>query len=458
MTAQAKRYSVSSQDKMNFITRANADQQLHVIVSFPKRVDEARLAKSLRLAMEREPVLGCRFVEKGNQVYWERRVDLEQIELCRVVPSGDLQADLFEFVTCPTDPRIDPLLQARIFRSPAGDTLCLKVNHVAADGTGSKEAAYLVADTYSRLAADPAYRPALGKPGKRSQTAIFRQVGLANLIKFRPRQLSLPPMLFSLPFVGATGAERGFALRQMAAQDFRALKSFAREHHATINDLILTALYRAMFSQGNPPANTPLPVQVSIDLRHFLPKGKEQPICNLSGALYPALTCTPGETLEQTLEKVKAQMGRWKSRQPGLTGAMLIELAMLQGYAKAKAMIGRMTAPRSNRVTPLLLSNFGLLDAKRLAFDDLKIDGAFVLGPVMFGHGLMLTASTYAGQMTLAMGYCRGNIQQKSVEALLEQVAQELAAFIQPGEALAPFAAHPVGHALVPHQALPAKR
>jgi NRPS condensation-like uncharacterized protein len=433
MNPQTQRYPASSQDMMNFITRANADQQLHVVVSFPHRMDETRLAKALRQAMDREPVLGCRFVEKGNLVFWERRADLDQLTLSQVIHTGDVQADLYEFVTHPTDPRVDPLIQARIFRSPSGDTLCLKVNHVVADGAGTKEVAYLVADTYNRLEANPAYQPEPGKPGKRSQMAIFRQVGLTNLIHFRPRKLSLPPMPFSLPFVGVEGTGRNFTIRHLSVEDSRALKGYARVHQVTLNDLVLTALYRAMFSHGNPPADLPLPVQVSIDLRHFLPQGKKQPICNLSGALYPALIYTQGETLEQTLVKVHAQMEGWKSRQPGLTGAMLIELAMLQGYAKAKQMLSRMTTIRSNRVTPLLLSNFGLLDAKRLVFGDLKIDQAFVLGPVMLGHGLMLTASTYIDQLTLAMGYCMGNIEQKQVEALLEQVQQELAAFTKPG-------------------------
>jgi len=45
----------------------------------------------------------------------------------------------------------------------------------------------------------------------------------------------------------------------------------------------------------------------------------------------------------------------------------------------------------------------------------------------MFGHGVMLTASTFAGQMTLAIGYCQGSIASETVESLLEQVRSELA-------------------------------
>jgi NRPS condensation-like uncharacterized protein len=427
MPANSNLLPASSQDKMNYITRLNADQQMHVVITFNSQINASRLAGALRLVLDREPLLGCRFIEQGNRVAWERRNDLDQLELLQVVETGDVQANVYQFAVLPSDPCLDPLVQARIFRSPAGDTLCLKVNHVAADGAGVKEVAYLVADTYRRLEENPAYNPGVAKFGRRSQAAIFRQAGLKNLLKNRPHTLGLPRMPFSLPFSGVEGNQRSFAVRKIDPGDFQSLKGYAKRHGATINDLILTALYRSMFSQGNPPADMPLPVQVSLDLRPLLPKGKEQPICNLSGALYPAVVYHPGETFEQTLAGVQSEMARLKTGLPGLTGAMLIEMAMLQGFAKAKAMIGKMTRVRSNRVTPLLLSNFGLLDAKRLAFGSLEIAEAFMLGPVMFGHGVMLTASTFAGQMTLAIGYCQTNITSEIVENLLEQVRMELA-------------------------------
>lgn len=427
MPANSILFPASSQDKMNYITRLNADQQMHVVITFTSQINAPRLAKALRLVMDREPILSCRFIEQGNRVVWERRNDLDQIELLRVVDTGDLQASVYEFAVFPSDPCVDPLVQARLFRSPAGDTLCLKVNHVAADGAGVKEVAYLVADTYRRLEENPDYNPGQANFNQRSQAAIFRRAGLMNLLKYRPRTLGLPPMPFSLPFTGTDGDRRSFAVRKMAPADFQALKGYAKQHGATVNDLILTALYRSMFSQGNPPADMPLPVQVSLDLRPLLPKGKEQPVCNLSGALYPVVVYHPGETFEQTLAGVQAEMGRLKQGLPGLTGAMLIEMAMLQGFAKAKAMLSSMTRVRSNRVTPLLLSNFGLLDSSRLAFGSLEIVEAFMLGPVMFGHGVMLTASTFAGQMTLAIGYCQSNIASQTVECLLEQVRLELA-------------------------------
>ncbi|MCE1254315.1 MAG: hypothetical protein LWX83_12305 [Anaerolineae bacterium] len=77
-----------------------------------------------------------------------------------------------------------------------------------------------------------------------------------------------------------------------------------------------------------------------------------------------------------------------------------------------------------------MLSNFGLLDKNRLIFAGASIDDAFELGPVMFKHGLMLTASTYNDRLTLASGYCRDYINSAVIEGLLQQVVDELVSLV----------------------------
>ena len=426
MSTQTIQYKTASQDLMNFITRANADQQLHVIFYCRGRLDENLLARAMRIAMDCEPVLGCRFIQHGNRTTWERRDDLDRLALCPVVATQMSEPALMAFVTQPADPSCDPLVQARLFRGPQDDTLCLKVNHVVADGGGTKEAAYLVCACYNRLLEDPTYTPALGRPGARSQLGFFRQAGLKNMIQYRPRTFKLRSSQFSLPIQATDAPQRAFGLRRLSASQFQALKDYGRRHGATINDLILTALYRAFFDLSTPPQGIPLPVQVSIDLRSFLPPAHPQTICNLSGGLFPAIEYRPGETFADTLEQVKAQMQRWKSRRPGLTGAMLIELAMLQGFTRANAMVANMTKANTGQVNPLLLSNFGALDAARLRLGPTEIQDVTLLGPIMLRNGFMLTASTYNQQMTLASGYCTGRLSRPLMESLLEAVYQGL--------------------------------
>lgn len=430
-TQPRTRIAASHEDQMNDLTRCHADQALRFVLRVNGRVDETRLARALRLALDAAPILGCRFVE-ARRPYWERRSDLSALAACPVITGADLEARQQAYLVEPIDPTRDALIQAHIFRADAGDTLVVRVNHVAADGQGSKEALFLLVDLYNRLTADPAYQPQPLGFEPRGHAAIYRQVGLSKLWRYRPRKLAMPKSFFRLPFHGTSPEEPQYAIRQMDPQAFARLKTFARSRGATINDVLLAALYRALFAEpaftGDcPPEHTPLPVQVSLDLRRFVSEDCRPRICNLSGAIFPAIEYRPGETFDETLAQTVAAVNRWKAREPGLTGVMLIDLAMAGGFQNAKKFFGRGDPGQDTLVSPLLLSNLGILDGQRLALADAPVVEAYELGPVMFGHGMMLTASTYQGCLTLAMGFCAGCLDPAVAARLMDSIWEDVA-------------------------------
>ncbi len=424
MTAPT-RYPASVQDTMNALARSTADQQLHVIVHFSGRIDPARLQRALRLSMEREPALGCRFAVIHDRAWFVRRDDLDELSLVQLAASSDVQTDALAFAARPALAEQDPLVQALILRGAQDDTLVIKVNHVVADGAGTKEVAYLVADTYTRLEQDPAYCPALGKPGYRGQGHFLLRAGLANLYKAFPKQMKLAAPQFSLPFCGNQSTGRTFGLRRIAPQRLRALKAFGKAHGATLNDLLLAAFYRALVALANPTPGAPLPIQVPIDMRAFLSADQPQTICNLSSGLFPAPLLSADDDYETVRGKGVEEMARWKSRRPGLTGAILMELAMAGGYRRAQAHFNQIL-PSNNKVSPLLLSNLGILDAARLCFGSAVVTDAFALTPVMLGHGMLLGVSTYRDTLTLSLGYCRGLLAKETIDGLLDKIMDEL--------------------------------
>ncbi len=119
-------------DRAQFCTRAMCDAQIHCIISFNGRVDMERMSRAVRLTLDAEPVLGCRFVKRWWRPYWERRDDLDSIKLCEFTEKADIEQEVKQFLTTPIDPCKDPLVQVQILRSVT-DTLCIKVNHVVAD-------------------------------------------------------------------------------------------------------------------------------------------------------------------------------------------------------------------------------------------------------------------------------------------------------------------------------------
>ena len=214
-----------------------------------------------------------------------------------------------------------------------------------------------------------------------------------------------------------------------------ALRAFGRSHEATLNDIFLAAYYRALIALFEPPAETPLTVQVSIDLRRYLAKGRAQAICNLSGGLFPAITRRSGEAFDQTLAAVTAAMGAIKADHPGVGTALFMENAFRQSFQQGLAAFSGMLAQYSTtgRWHPLL-SNLGMLewpraDGDRPAaqfFGEAEIADAFLVGPALYPPATMLAVSSFADALTFTMGYPDGAADPALVERFLDVFVGEL--------------------------------
>ena len=188
--------------------------------------------------------------------------------------------------------------------------------------------------------------------------------------------------------------------------------------------MLLTALYRTLFTINNTPEGKPMLVQVSIDLRRYLPDNRAESICNLSGALYFALERKLDEPFDGTLERVCASMAKLKQDYPGLESAAGLEYLFSQGFnGMEKYMADSAELGRKYNVTFPLLSNFGVLGDYR--FGELQMMGGYITSPIMYQPGFMMGATTFKDEMTLSIGYC-GQENMEQVKRFIDAYIEEL--------------------------------
>lgn len=431
---RTRKLRATSQDLMNFISRGIADQQLHFVIRCAGRLDAARLKKAVDLCIAVQPVLGCRFVEEGKRPYWKIE---ERPEGWGYSETGgqDLERALNDFILAPGDPRKDPLTQVRLFRGDM-DTVCIKMNHVAADGAGTRNYGYLLVENYNALGRDPGHMPKADMR-ERGMRTVLRNYGLVKRIgfartavKFMRNANTQPGRQWQFPATSASDGGRTMAIRHLEADRGKVISAYAKRQGATLNDVLLTAYFRALFDIIDVIGDAPVPLQVSADLRRYNPNETGDLIANLSSAIFAAIPPDGQETFERTLVKVKSVMDRLKGRSP-LVGAYAIAIPFrLMNYGKASAVMRQMTVGRANKgVAMPLLSNFGRLEPERLGFDrSIPLD-AFITTPMMFPPYLMLGVTGYAGTLTFTSGYCREGVGNDSVERMLDLFLDQL-----PGE------------------------
>ncbi len=411
-------FKVTTQDAYNYAaSKMFADQQLCMITKLSGMIDENVLGKAVRLTLDLEPVLGCRFVENCGSPFWERRGDLDQINFCLVAETESPEQAISGFVNEAIHADVDPLVALRVFREKEADTVCIKMNHSACDAGGLKEYVWLLSDVYSMLATcgRTSIQPNLGR---RDQSQIFERTKDPKTLAMK----GFPTPTWAFP--QKAGIERLHAFSTISKDQFRTTKQYAHDKKATVNDLLLTALYRTFFAINNIAECKPMIFQVSIDLRRYLPNHKAEAICNLSGAIYLVLKRKNGENFEGTLARVVASMEKLKANHPGLESAAGLEYLFSQGYAgMEKYMVQSAEMGKKYNVTFPLLSNFGVLCDYH--FGELQMNSGYISSPIMYQPGFMLGATTFNDEMTLSVGFC-GEENIKPVRSFLDTFIAEL--------------------------------
>jgi NRPS condensation-like uncharacterized protein len=425
-----KQYAASAMDKMNYIARQIGDQQLHCVLTFNNKLDIPVLQRAVEISLIVEPVLGCRFVEQKNRAWWEYREDIGQGNCFQLIESAETSDALSEFICTPADPCTDPLIQVRLYRNQI-DTLCIKVNHVVADATGCKQYLYLLADLYRRLSQDINFSPASKPRTKRNERILFRHVGLRALLHAYRNRLS-PTPTWGLPRSSMDFSGTNYAVMRLPSARFRMLIEYAHLHHVTVNDIVLTAFYRALFEILNPPYNSPLPISVPVDMRRYLSRDYSLPICNFSSSMFPVLERATNEGFEQTLARLHRTMDSLKKHHPGLNSAVYQAWIFLRGYESAKQRIQNMQALGMQYGTFYpMLTNFGVIDHRLLNFSSSSPTDAYMVSPLFYPPGFMVGVNTFRDTFTVIAGFCHTATDRKSIRRFMEQLDHEL-----PGDGL----------------------
>lgn len=411
-------------DRLEHLVLAAADQQLHCVIRFAGRIDAPRLARAVRLTLDAEPVLGCRFVVHPWRPFWTRLPGLDERDHCPIETPADPEAALAHYIVTPLDLAAGPQAQARLFRG-ADDLLCVKLNHAVADGGGVIEYAGLLAATYRALGADPGYVPRANLTGARGLGQVFRRIAPPALLAAL-RHSAIPTPAWGFPAQGNDLTGRTLLIRRVPVDRVKAIGAYAHDRGVSFSDVLLTAFYRALFDVLDPSASVPLPVQEPVNLRRYLPGGRAAGICNLAASIYPTITREPGATFEAALAQVHAARSAASAGLPGLGQALALEAALALPYVLAQRLaVSAMSGAKTGKTHPFF-SNMGVLDPAGVDFGDAPVTDAYGVGPVLYPPGFFLALSTFQGVLTVATSFCHTAVDARRVAQCLDQLVAEL--------------------------------
>lgn len=398
--------------------------RIQLLIDLEGPLDPDRLSDALRLSLDAEPVLGCRFVPRWICPYWERLDKVDPTHLLKTDQTVD------EFLGADFDEKQHPQVQALLTKD---NRLVLKVNHQVADAGGTKEVGYLVARMYRELERNPSYCPEPNL-GSRSLKQVYRRFiprrffGLLGRV-FRELWGNIRP-LKSMNWLSApdrTGAPV-YVFKHLSKERLYAARSQVAEIGPTLNDLIVTASLRAIARHTNWDNNGVLRLTGTVDLRRYLPERKGQAICNLSSFYFVNLGHDLGANFTETLSRVKQQIDRLKTDYFGLGfifGGYL-------GFLPYPFFLTRRLMRRffryllHKRNFPPAMTNMGIIDDNLLNFGSPRVASAVLAVPVSQPPILAPGFTGFRNSLTISAGFHESAYPRPNMETFLNLIDSEL--------------------------------
>jgi NRPS condensation-like uncharacterized protein len=283
---------------------------------------------------------------------------------------------------------------------------------------------YFLCNIFSKLMADPEFRPA-PISGDRNIRGVLKRFGTVAKLKCLFSQSKENNLRGGVRFpLSDSGEGRPFILtRKLGRVRTADLKDFGRAKGATLNDVVLTAYYRCLFQRLALSPGSEVQIPVMVDMRRYLKEaGDFVSLTNLTSTVITQLEYRPEERFEGTLARVKAIMDKKKGSGIGLNGFIKLDL------------MHRILGDRiANRVlmsilkNPLIcMTNVGILDSARIAFGDLRPRDAFLCGSIKYKPYFQLAISSYDGELTLSINLLGSASDRNRILSFFDEIEAEL--------------------------------
>ena len=416
-------------DRAVYCLESMVDLIIQLEMEFDHALNADRLNRALRLALDAEPILGCRFVYDDRRQYWLR---LENIDDDQLVIASDAEA-YEKFRLESIDGFKGPQVRACLWRESGGDKLLLKVAHLASDAGGVKEISSIISGIYVRLKDDSEYKPAPNRRGSRSIWQVVRWIPWHQYPKIFFNHLraiydKLIPLATHQISVAIGPGQTKLFVHDLPVEQVTRLAAWGRERGVTLNDIIMAAFFRAQVKAGDWDGKSQLRLYYTVDLRRYIPGKRCEAVCNMSSLEFLRLGTDLGEDFDHTLKRVTNLTQRQKSNWIGLgdyvgsvpPGYLLPIRIIKRGFDN----FVRFTIEKKNLANSI--TNMGPITMESVTFDKAP-RMARLLPPVAKPPHVLAAVSGYNGALTLSAASVCPDDQAEIIERLLNATISELA-------------------------------
>ncbi|MFC1923898.1 hypothetical protein ACFLT3_01515 [Chloroflexota bacterium] len=382
------------------------DPMIQLELKFSEEIDIGRLQKAVNLILNAEPILGCRLVSHWYSPYFQRMSSSFTNDAFYTTESIE---EFDTFRSALIDTYQGPQLKVYHYHSSNEDRIIIKVAHNITDVAGLNNIARIISSVYSRLKDNPAYELAPNLNTSRGLRIVTRHLKwyaypriylnyFQGLLAQMPRQGTHTLHLEEGPLKPLE-----FVCELIPEERVAYLKEYGYSNNATLNDLIVAAIFRALIVDEDWNRQSHLRLITSVDLRRWYLSSEEgKAITNLSGMEVISLNNNIGDDFPATLKRVVSFIEKRKSSYIGLSDLIGSLPIMIMPDRLGQRMYKKVVQRAIDRgnIAPGL-TNMGEIEVDAVTFD-YPPDSAQLIAPPYYPPYFLIGLSGFKGTLSLS--------------------------------------------------------
>lgn len=399
-------------DKMHYLFRDFNDRMVHVELRYDFEINIDALKTVLICFLEKAPVLHSSFTDNRIHPYWTvKDYKIDDVLTVKEVSEAELDFEINNFLIQYIPPDADVQMKVAVFNHNGKSVLCVVENHMCMDGGDLKYFMKALCQNYNNYI-ESGISPVDLRTGTRSYESVYEDfsTGEKKLAKNLYKNVNSKDD-HGFPFTPNSIRDKSFiAKRKIPASKFDEIRFAGKKHGATINDMLLTAYFYALYELAGFDSREGISISCAVDLRRHLKSSEGQGVTNHT-AWMQCRVPERGANIFETLNFVVQSSNQFKEDKfIGLHGLPLLSF----GY-KILPLAASEEVIKIGYANPLLaMSNIGILEVDKLALEGHEPIDGFMSGAVKYKPYALLSVTSVRKELTLSM-CVRGNDEDKLI-------------------------------------------
>lgn len=387
-----------SGEKAQYLVHSLNDNTIRFVLHYPDRIQAVCLCEAAKVLAGSVDILHASFYSGSLNAYWHVNRTYDTMDYFTYQETDGNPMELaVAAALLPVKPESAVQFHCTLIQGKESAAVTFTVSHLCVDGSDGKYLLGKLAEAYNLIVQTGSAKGLEIKNGSRAAEQIYKELSIGDMLSLMKNPMADVKMQF--PFPTKEQGRPRMTIKELPPEIMEQARNCAKGSRATVNDLLLTAYYRAYASLEGVDASAPMSIMSMMDLRRHCKNGESDGLCNVTGSLPTVLPYGVQGDFTDTLCQI-AEQTRAAKENPlsGMEGMPLIHGATHLPMGLLLRIAERVYAGMS-----LGLTNLGKFDMASLALDGLLPDTGVCGGPLKRKPSLQITAASFGASTVLAV-------------------------------------------------------